>query len=409
MRKIAIIGANQAGLYLGISLVNAGYSVTVYAEETSEEILNSKLPATATLFPDALELEKKLGLNFWDEEFSGCQKYCHEICDSQGNINLIISAPLEIPWKAIDLRLKSSTWMDEFERRGGELIVRKTNLENLEEYYRNYDLVVISVAKSSLAQLFEKDKQKSKFDRPQRHLAAILTQSNHSFGETFNAINITEVGEIFQFPFYNKDGNIVSAITIEFAPKVATELFNKADNSQELLAAIKRIIKKFAAWNYDNIKDSKAIDNLSWICTAITPIVRKPIGYLKSGGIVMGIGDAVILNDPIAAQGANNAIKMADLMSRRIIERGDRSFDELWMQKVFDEFWEYSQYVNLLSNFLLVPGNSMKIILKAMAENPQVAKDIFNGFNHPPNLYPWYFYSEETRKYLEQKNNGIYC
>ncbi|MGF1487072.1 MAG: hypothetical protein ACFBSE_08165 [Prochloraceae cyanobacterium] len=190
---------------------------------------------------------------------------------------------------------------------------------------------------------------------------------------------------------------------------MAIELFNKAENSQQLLAAIKRIIKKFAAWNYDNIKDSKAIDNLSWICTAITPIVRKPIGYLKSGGIVMGIGDAVILNDPIAAQGANNAIKMADLMSRRIIERGDRSFDELWMQKVFDEFWEYSQYVNLLSNFLLVPGNSMKIILKAMAENPQVAKDIFNGFNHPPNLYPWYFYSEETRKYLEQKNNGIYC
>ena len=407
MRKIAIIGAGQAGLYLGISLVDAGYSVTVYSDRTPEAILNSKLPATATLFPDALQLEKNLGLNFWDEDFLGCQKYYNEICDSEGNINLIISAPLEIPWKAIDLRLKSSVWMEEFKRRGGRLIVQKMTFKDLEECERNYDLVIVNVGKGSLSQLFERDEQKSKYHKPQRHFAAILTELNSISSDTFNLINIAGVGEIFQFPFYNKDKNTVSAVVIEAYPNGSSDLFNNVKNPQELLGYIKRVIKKFAAWNYDNIKDSKALDDLSWIRGAITPIVGKPVGHLKSGGIVMGIGDAVILNDPIAAQGANNAIKIADLISRRIIERGDRPFDELWMQKVFDEFWEYSQYVNLLSNFLLEPGDSIQSILKAMAENPEVARDIFNGFNYPPSLDPWYFYPEEIRKYLKQKKSQL--
>ena len=407
MRKIAIIGAGQAGLYLGISLVNAGYSVTVYSDRTTDAILNSKLPATATLFPDALQLEKNLGLNFWDEDFLGCQKYYNEICDSEGNINLIISAPLETPWKAIDLRLKSSVWMEEFKHRGGKLIIQKMTFKDLEECERNYDLVIVSVGKGSLSQLFERDEQKLKHHKPQRYFAAILTEFNSISSDTFHLINIAGVGEIFQFPFYNKDKNTVSAVVIEAYPNGLSDLFNNVKNPQELLGYIKRVIQKFAAWNYDKIKDSKAIDDLSWIRGEITPIVGNPVGHLKSGGIVMGIGDAVILNDPIAAQGANNAIKIADLISRRIIERGDRPFDELWMQKVFDEFWEYSQYVNLLSNFSLEPDDSIQSILKAMAENPEVARDIFNSFNHPPNLDPWYFYPEETRKYLNKKKSQL--
>ncbi len=32
MRKIAIIGAGQAGLHLGIGLVDAGYAVTLFSD-----------------------------------------------------------------------------------------------------------------------------------------------------------------------------------------------------------------------------------------------------------------------------------------------------------------------------------------------------------------------------------------
>ena len=409
MKKISIIGAGQAGLYLGISLVDAGYSVTIYTEHTPEEVLNSKIPATVVLFPDALQLEKNLGLNFWDEDFNGFQKYANKICDLEGNINLNISATLEKPWKAVDLRLKSSVWMEEFSRRGGELIFQKITLEDLEKCYQNSDLVIVSVGKGSLAQLFDRDEQKSQHQKPQRHVAGMLMELDPIYSNSFEELSIADVGEIFQFPLYNKDKNIVRAVVVEAHPNGAFDLFSGIKSAQELLTLIKSVIKKFFPWNYKHIRDTKAIDNLSWLCGAITPKVRKPVAHLKSGGIVMGIGDVVILNDPISAQGANNAIKMADLVSRRIIERGDRPFDEFWMQRVFDEFWEYSQYVNLLSDCLLAPGDGVQDLTIAMAENPEVTRDFLNGLNHPPSLYPWYFRPEETQKYLKQKKMALYC
>jgi len=409
MKKISIIGAGQAGLYLGISLVDAGYSVTIYADRTPEEVLNSKIPATATLFPDALQLEKDLGLNFWDEDFLGTQKYVNKICDDRGNIKLNISANLETSWKAIDLRIQLSVWMEEFSRRGGKLIFQKMTLEDLEKCHPNSDLVIVSVGKGSLAQLFERDEQKSQYQKPQRHVAAMLAELDPIYSETFEVMSIADVGEIFQFPFYDKDKNIVRAVVVEAYPNGAIDLFSGIKSAEELLTLIKQVIQKYAPWNYEHIRDTKAIDNLSWLCGAITPKVRKPVAHFKSGEIVMGIGDVVILNDPIAAQGANNAIKMADLVARRIIERGDRPFDEFWRQRVFDEFWEYSQYVNLLSGCLLAPGDSVQSITIAMAENPEVTRDVLNGFNHPPSLYPWYFHPEEAQKYLEQKKMAVYC
>ncbi|MGF1485584.1 MAG: styrene monooxygenase/indole monooxygenase family protein [Prochloraceae cyanobacterium] len=409
MKKIAIIGAGQAGLYLGISLVDAGYSVTIYADRTPEEVLNSKLPATATIFPEAIELEKKLGLNFWDEDFNGTEKYLNKICDCQGNINLNISATLEKPWKAIDLRLKSSIQMAEFSRRGGKLIFQTISLEDLEECNKNYDLVIVSVGKGSLAKIFPRDEQKSQHIQPQRHVAAMLTELDPTYSNTFEVINLAGLGEIIQFPFYSKDKKIVRAVVVEAYPNSPIDLFSQAKSAPELLKIIKQIIQQFAPWNYQYIQNTKAIDNKTWLWGAITPKVRKPVGHLKSGGIVMGIGDVVILNDPIAAQGANNAIKMADLVAKRIIARGDRPFNEFWMQKVFAEFWEYSQYVNLLSNFLLTPGDSIKIISAAMAENSQLTRAVLNGFDRPPSLYPWYFYPEAAQKYLDRQKVAVSC
>lgn len=53
MRKIAIIGAGQAGLLLGIGLVDAGYTVTLFSDRTPEAILHGKPMAFPTLFDRA--------------------------------------------------------------------------------------------------------------------------------------------------------------------------------------------------------------------------------------------------------------------------------------------------------------------------------------------------------------------
>ena len=47
-------------------------------------------------------------------------------------------------------------------------------------------------------------------------------------------------------------------------------------------------------------------------------------------------GDAVCLNDPITGQGSNNAAKAAAVYLKRILDHGDRPFDEAWMQGTFN-------------------------------------------------------------------------
>ncbi len=132
--------------------------------------------------------------------------------------------------------------------------------------------------------------------------------------------------------------------------------------------------------------------------------MRQPVGRLPSGAVVMGVGDVVLLHDPIAGQGANNATKMAHLVKQRIIEHGDRRFDASWMQRVFDEFWHYAQYSRALSDCLLTPPEHLQELMVAMAENPNILKDYLQGFNHPPSLSPWFFEPEAAKNYLVQKN-----
>ena len=93
MRRIAIIGAGQAGLLLGIGLVDAGYAVTLFSDSTPEAM------ATPFLFPDALQLERHLGLNFWDDQFPGCDQFRNVVCDPDGNPDLVISSTLEKYWQ----------------------------------------------------------------------------------------------------------------------------------------------------------------------------------------------------------------------------------------------------------------------------------------------------------------------
>ena len=408
MRSIAIIGAGQAGLYLGISLLEAGYQVTLFSDRTPEAMLNSPPKAVPLLFPDALKLERDLGLDFWKNNFLGCNHFISEIANGEKNPALVISSPLEKPWQGIDQRLKFSIWMQKFVCRGGGLVIQAMTVADLEECAKNYDLVVVSAGRGAISSLFERDEEKSTYHKPQRHLTNIIVrgfkhspQNNH----TFKVSTLPSIGEIFQCSsFYYKDKTNTSVIAFEAYPGSVIDRFGQGQNGQELLAIGKQIIKQFLPWDYEKVKDTELADEQSWVRGAIDPKVRKPIGRLSSGAIVMGIGDTVILNDPIGAQGANSATKMANLVAQRIIDRGQEKFDELWMEGVFAEFWQYSQYANAYSNCLLAPPAHLQDIVTAMAHNSEVVTDYLNGVNHPPSLSPWFFEPEAAKEYLAQKN-----
>ena len=407
MRRIGIIGAGQAGLCLGISLVDAGYEVTIFSARTPEAILNSKLRSIPILFPDALEIERNLRLNFWDEESPVCARFRNQVLALEGNLVLDYSSNLEKPWQGVDQRLKFSSWMEEFVRRGGELVIQEMNLNDLDECAQNYDLVVVAVGKGSLGTLFERDEQRSRHNKPKRHIGAGLVtklKAEPIFFRTFEGTNLPGIGEILHAPFYDKNENPCHGLAFEAYPGGAMDRFSQVQNGREFLEIGKKIIQQFKPWEYEVFEDMELSDENGWLCGAITPIVRRPVGHLPSGAIVMGIADTVILNDPLALQGANNANKMAHLVAQKIIERGDSEFDSEWMQAVFDEFWEYVQYSIALTDCLLAPPEHLQDIVSAMPENPEVFRDYCNGLNNPPSLLPWFFAPEAAKKYLAQKN-----
>ncbi|MFB2772916.1 styrene monooxygenase/indole monooxygenase family protein [Pelatocladus sp. BLCC-F211] len=406
MRRIAIIGAGQAGLHLGIGLVDAGYAVTLFSDRTPEAILNGKPMGLPLLFPDALQLERNLGINFWDDEFLGCDRFRNHVCDPEGNVVLSVSSNLEQRWQSVDQRLKFFTWMHEFVNRGGELVIKAMTPQDLEECVQKYDLVVVAVGRGSFSTLFEKDAQKTKHHQPKRHIAGGLYTGLNK-GEaidyrTFRVTNLPGIGEMMQAPFYAKDKLPVYAVAFEAYPGGVMDQFSQVKSGQELLEISKKVIKQLRPCDYEIVKDMELVDDQAWVQGAITPIVRQPVGHLPSGAIVMGIGDAVILHDPIAAQGANNATKMAHLVKQRIIEHGNQRFDQSWMQGVFDEFWNYAQYTHTLTDCLLTPPDHMQELMAAMAQNREVLKDYLNGMNHPPTLAAW-FDAESSKKYLASK------
>jgi glycine/D-amino acid oxidase-like deaminating enzyme len=68
VRRIAIIGAGQAGLHLGFGLLRHGYEVTLWSDRRPEELLKGRAIATAFMFDRALSYERELELNLWDRQ-----------------------------------------------------------------------------------------------------------------------------------------------------------------------------------------------------------------------------------------------------------------------------------------------------------------------------------------------------
>lgn len=406
MRKIAIIGAGQAGLHLGIGLVDAGYKVTLFSDRTPEAILHSKPMGTPVLFSDALQHERNLGLNFWDDKSSNCVRFCNDVCDPQGNTVLALSANLQQPWQGVDQRLKFSTWTSEFVNRGGELAIQSMTLQDLEECAQTYDLVVVTAGRGAFSTLFKRDAQKSKYDAPKRHFASLITTGLKGDPVELRTARMTVlpgIGEIIQYPFYSNDKQ-ATLFALSACIKEPMDRFFPAQSGQELLEISKKTIQQLKPDYYEAIADLELVDKQAWVKGAIAPMVRQPLGRLPSGSVVMGVGDVILLHDPITGQGANNATKMAHLVKERIIEHGNQRFDEFWMQQVFDEFWHYAQYSRTLTDCLLTPPEHLQELMVAMAENPAILTDYLQGFNHPPSLSSWFFEPEAAKNYLAQKN-----
>src|SRR5256885_7087530 len=88
-----------------------------------------------------------------------------------GGQGLHWAARLDAPAQSVDQRVKIPGWMRAFEERGGKLVIHDASVEDLEEYVTDNDLVLIAAGRGQIASLFERDAERSTYDKPQRALA----------------------------------------------------------------------------------------------------------------------------------------------------------------------------------------------------------------------------------------------
>jgi hypothetical protein len=392
MRKIAIVGAGQAGLQLALGLQSEGYEVTVLSNRTGENIAAGKVMSSQGMFDRSLQTERNLGIDFFQDDTPQLEAIAVNVVGPDGGRALSWTAPLHKPGQCVDQRVKFPRWMEEFTSRGGELRFVEAGVDELEELTSSHDLVVVAAGKGEIASLFERDEERSPYDKPQRALALtyVTGMAPHESIQGVSFSLIPGVGEYFTAPALTTTG-LCDMMIFEGIPGGPMDRWHEVSSPAEHLAHSKEILERFVPWEYERSRDSELTDDNGILAGRLAPTVRRPVAVLPSGSAVLGAADVVVLNDPITGQGSNNAATCADIYLNAIRERGSEAFDQDWMNETFARYWDYAQWPTRWTNLLLQPPPPHLIgLLAAAGESPALASDIAYGFNDPSTLFPWW-------------------
>jgi len=404
MRKIAIVGAGQSGLQLALGLQQRGYGVTVVSNRTPEQIRKGRVTSSQFQFHDSLQTERDLGINFWEKKCPVTEGIAFAIPGPDGGRALFWEARLDHYGQSIDQRVKFAGWMEEFARRGGDLVMEDAGVPHLDQYAKTHDLVLVAAGKGEIAQLFERDASRSPFSTPMRALALTYVK-NMAPRKPYTAVSfnlIPGVGEYFVFPALTLNGEC-EIMVFEGVVGGPMDCWQDVKTPEQHLTRSKEILERFLPWEAERCGNIQLTDEMGTLAGRFAPTVRKPICKLPSGGLALGMADVVVLNDPITGQGSNTASKAASIYMRRILEHGDKPFDAAWMQQTFDSFWEYAQWVVTWTNSLLVPPEPQILqLMGAASQIPALASKISNGFNNPPDYHPWWFRPDEAEKLIQR-------
>ncbi|MCV6623222.1 MAG: FAD-binding oxidoreductase [Cellvibrionaceae bacterium] len=388
MRKITIIGAGQSGLQLGIGLLKHGYEVKLVTNKTAEEVAAGRVLSSQCMFDMALQNERDLGLNFFDDDCPWVDGIGFKIKDTP----IAWQHRLDKPAQSVDQRVKMPVWMKTFTDRGGELVIDEVDVADLDRLSAECDLLLVASGKGDIGKMFERDAVRSSFDKPMRALGLTYVKGMKA-REDFSAVDfnlIPGVGEYFTFPALTTSGPC-DIMVFEGVPGGPMDCWKGVDSPDQHLQVSKDIIEEFVPQDMERIKDIELTDDNGILAGRFPPTIRNPIGRLPSGRIAYGIADTVCLNDPITGQGSNNASKCVAVHLASILANADQPFDEKWMLKTFDKYWSYAQWVVSWTNALLLPPTEKMVqVLAACGEDEAMAQRFVNGFDDPRDYYPWF-------------------
>jgi len=409
-RKIAVIGAGQAGLICAIGLLDQGHEVTLYSDRTASNWLNDVPPTGLNGIQHAsAQIERRYGLDYWGSEPEAVGIDLTLVADGQPGPRLIgrAAGPIQV----VDLRLKCSRWMEEFETRGGTLVIQSVELEQLEAIAAQHELTIVAAGKAKLmGEVFQRDPERSVYDRPQRRIAMLLVKGvdDRKFpGFKFPALKFNlfpEWGEYFWLPYFHKTGQRCYSMIFEAKPGGPMDLFDDCRSGAEAVEVGKQFVRQHAPWELEACENMELMDEMGWLKGGFPPTVRHPVGRLPSGAIVTPLGDTAMAFDPVGGQGGNNGIHMTQNLLEQVQANGDAPFDEQWMTNTFERHWQnFGRAAYSFNNKLLEPLEpALASVVMAAAKNTAIADDFVSRFDSPNRFFPWIEDMELAQQHLAQ-------
>jgi hypothetical protein len=414
MRKIAIVGAGQAGLQLGMELLDQGRRVTLYTDRTAQQVFDAPTQPVALQFEPTMQYERDLGLDFWRAyDAIKVDAFLMRIYSPEGVEQVKLRTPIAPRAQAIDLRLKYSRWMREFSRRGGELVIGEADIELLERAAASHDAVFVTAGRKAFAGLFERDAEKSRLDRPHRNLV-LLYAKNVAFdpevpaARHVNAANIIAgAGECLFYPFMYRDTTAAAVVLIEAVPGGPLDIYDRNLSIADNFDAYRAYLRQACPDIHASLADARVLED-ELLQGAIEPVVRRPAGRLPSGKLVMALGDALIVHDPVGGQGLNAAAKAADHVARSIAADPAARFDAQWIDRVFAEYWLGAEGCYRMTNdFLTGLQPHQQMAVYAGSGVPAIAAELLNHSRRLDQVYAWFGDPDATHAHLAGRGFAV--
>jgi 2-polyprenyl-6-methoxyphenol hydroxylase-like FAD-dependent oxidoreductase len=404
MRRIVIIGAGQAGLVLALGLRGHGYEVTVVADRDADAVRSGRLISNQCVFDPALVRERALGINFWDDQAPPIGRVAFTADGRPGQRRPGISwqTTLDHAAQSVDQRVKVSDWMAELVRRGGEIRHRRVTPDDLEEYAREFDLVLVAAGRGpQFDALFPRDPEFSPYRAPQRAIGVMYVRGGAGPADALT-FGMGPAGEFFSLPVWSVTGR-VQGVGFWGLPGGPLDCWADVSDVEQHLEQARMLLRTHFPWCVTHLENAEPAAPQDFLHGSILPIVRHPVGVLPSGARVLAMGDTAVTNDPVSGQGANLAAHAARTYEEAILARADGPFDEEFMHDAFARYWARARHATRFSNDLLAPPSEWVLATLSTAQSvPEVAHRFAALFENPTDYTDWLTDEQASMSYLAE-------
>lgn len=389
-------------MILGHALMNqGGYDVSVFSEKTAEQWREGPPTGTPFVAGENIDIERELGLEHWEDSMFFGDGVMLDFRTTKDTPPLTVRGRFGKLGAAVDLRTRVPRWMDDFELKGGRLIIEKVTAERVHEIAKDADLTVLATGKGELGSMVSRDPTRCEFDKPQRRLIASLVCGVEGWGlrngHLTRPVKFTffgDAGEWFFVPFSHKTTGPSYALNFMVRPDGYLDHFGSAKTCAEFIEIARDLISKLAPEDAQALGELRPVEdkfNYLPFAQGITPTVKNTHTLLPSNAVLVPLGDAAVTYDPIGGQGYNSAARHAKMMADAIIECGNAKFDAAWANEAFEYFWdEHGRWACEWNNLMLkgLPPATGKA-LQFAAEDAGFADGIFKDYFRPRGLMSW--------------------